>query len=132
MIVYVYATNPIDFWCGWQLVSEACKIPPHIRDLLDPQANLDDDHQNDSQDYISIFDVAKFFEAAKWTARKIGWEGDVAWGPYISMLPHNESDCLFMLAWKQSNNGTTFIASPFDLPWLKGCDLLVYKTDGAP
>ena len=127
MIVYVYETNPIDFWAGWQLVHEICKIPPHISDLLNPDANLDDDCGFHSPDYISAIDVAAFFTAAKWTARKIGWEGDISWGPYISMLPQNESDCLFMLAWKQANNGTTFIASPFELPWLKGCTMMIYK-----
>jgi hypothetical protein len=28
----------------------------------------------------------------------------------------------FIIAWKQDNNGQTYVAAPFRLPWLKACD----------
>jgi hypothetical protein len=43
-------------------------------------------------------------------------------GPWFCPLPpqHDDFECEFLLAWKQDNNGQTFIASPYPLPWLDG------------
>jgi hypothetical protein len=40
-------------------------------------------------------------------------------GPFFSALPDGmSSSCDYVVAWKQHNNGTTFLVSPWELPWL--------------
>lgn len=57
-------------------------------------------------------------------AKKVGWEGDIREGPYIAGLPTHETadDGHIMIAWKQDNNGDTFVVSPYKLPWLEHGD----------
>lgn len=102
----VYRLAPIDFWVGWN-------------------------HKNDLFREITTEELAyEFRDIEEWNwlwavasalARRIGWEGDIREGPYVSMLPNAGCDpeCSVLIAWKQDNNGTTFIASPYRLPWLE-------------
>lgn len=47
------------------------------------------------------------------------WEGDVTEGPFIFSLPDPHRSIMEIgFVWKQENNGTTFVLSPFQLPWL--------------
>ncbi len=57
-------------------------------------------------------------------ARKVGWEGDIREGPFIAGLPTDKGgeDGKVMIAWKQDNNGDTFIVSPIRLKWLETGD----------
>lgn len=52
-------------------------------------------------------------------ARKHYWEGDFKPGytPRVFWLP-NEVEFAYAFVWKQENNGTTYVVSPFELPWL--------------
>jgi len=67
------------------------------------------------------------FVMARWqlaqaAAKEVDWEGDIRKGeqPYVSPLPHHDDTiCEFLIAWKQDNNGSTFVASPYPLPWLE-------------
>lgn len=108
-MMFVYCLNPIDLWTGW--LSEA----EYKQQLL---SNMDHDLHAvaDAWDeYISF--KSKAFELAK----QIGWEGDIRHGetPDIAGLPSaGDGDGKVMLGWKQDNNGTTFVASPYPLPWL--------------
>ena len=48
------------------------------------------------------------------------WEGDIADGIYVFAIPTCEyPEMMRGYIWKQSNNGSTFVASPVELPWLK-------------
>ena len=107
--MYVYCLNPIDYWNGWHLAS----------DIVCMDMNVDwvcEGTRIDPEIFFTKLRVAKV------GARKLGWEGDISCGPYISALPVDDpgSPCPIMIAWKQSNNGTTFVASPYELPWLNG------------
>jgi hypothetical protein len=66
-------------------------------------------------------EVVSRFQHATRLATRIGWEGDFRNGPFISAMPaeHGNGYSEFLIAWKQDNNGTTFIASPFPLLWLE-------------
>jgi hypothetical protein len=59
--------------------------------------------------------------AARSIARRVHWEGDIrsGSGPFICPIPDGDSTGEYLIAWKQNNNGTTFIASPFRLSWLE-------------
>ena len=119
-MIYVYATSPKDYWAGWQKPESAFEPDPPAK-VAQPEDEFEDDELFEDKRYISEFN-------AKWQwvqeiAVGVGWEGDIVAGPFISMLP----DCdycpsRFVIAWKQSNNGMTFYASPMPLPWLEeGC-----------
>lgn len=100
-MVYIYALAPIDFWSGCLSEAQYLAImerddPKHIADVYMP-----------------------FRERALAAATRAGWEGDMRQGPFISALPTdagNHPDVV--LAWKQQNNGSTFVACVHQLPWL--------------
>ena len=99
--MHVYHMSPIDHWAGWQ----------HPADVFAPVEESHDRH--------TIPQWEDAWDQARELARQIGWEGDVAIGPRVSMLPADDfKPAPFIIAWKQSNNGSTFVASPFPLPWL--------------
>lgn len=96
---YVYATGPIDFWQGWNKPD-------------DKYADIGRVH----------FILERFSEVAV-LAHDKGWEGDIREGPYWIPVPFDDSGrCDVILAWKQDNNNTTFVASPVRLPWLSSRD----------
>ncbi len=54
--------------------------------------------------------------------RKFGaWEGDMNRGVLVFALPCDSGRLEMEIGfiWKQSNNGTTFIISPRELPWIE-------------
>jgi hypothetical protein len=60
----------------------------------------------------------------------LGWEGDIRGGfgdsdggPWFAPLPISNGDIAYAVAWKQDNNGETFVASSISLPWLEHATL---------
>lgn len=52
------------------------------------------------------------------------WEGDVSCVGVFG-IPNPENACTeWGIVWKQGNNGTSYICSPVDLPWMDKDDLL--------
>jgi hypothetical protein len=98
----VYCITPIDDWRGW----------------LKPEKLF-----TDSPRVETLYTKKRWEESwilAQKLALEIGWEGDIreGCGPFVSVLPQPDVDN-FLIAWKQDNNGTTFVASPYRLPWLE-------------
>ena len=61
------------------------------------------------------FILSRFFEGLS-LAKEVGWEGDFREPPCVFSIP---SDQFYLgFAFKQDNNGSTFILSPVELPWL--------------
>jgi hypothetical protein len=101
--MYVYSLPPLDDWQGWMKAKGAKTNPYTGTDDL-PEANIE--HET-------------FLRNALAAARQAGWEGDFREGPFISVLPDPNNMCSAVyVGWKQDNNGTTFIVSPFPLPHL--------------
>lgn len=100
--LYVYCLPPIDYWIGWQDVESW---------LL----------REDVEGSYEIPEYTKMFEAGKRLAKEIGWAGDICEGPFITGLPPHwgEHTSDFIIGWKDDDNGTTYIVSPRELPWLK-------------
>lgn len=46
------------------------------------------------------------------------WEGDDN-GPRFSVIPTGDDEAALVIAWKQINNGTTFVVSEHPMPWLR-------------
>jgi hypothetical protein len=92
--MYIYAMSPIDAWTYWH--------------KIEPGADAE---------------VDKFLEEARrLAAEHAGYDGKDRDGPFVAALPPRDgydgwSD--FMVGWKQDNNGSTYIASPHPLEWLK-------------
>lgn len=111
--MFAYSLAPIDFWTGWlteeqyllQLAEEAIRSENYTATLEQIAAR----YQRQK---------ARAFALAK----EIGWEGDIrqGCGPFIAGLPADEpgADSQIMIAWKQHNNGETFVVSPQPLPAL--------------
>lgn len=108
MKLYAYGRDPIDFWPGWM-------TEPHFK------ASLSDRYHMDSDVLEAISRYEAFKTSAMELAKKAGWEGDIREGPYIAGLPTHDTadDRHIMIAWKQDNNGHTFIVSPYPLRWLE-------------
>ena len=112
----VYRLDPIDNgWMPWDALIARAPKPKTSPDYWD-------------QDWFDLSPdasvVRSTFARAQHLAKRLGWEGDIREGPYFAPLPENDTHpSAFLLAWKQDNNGATFVASPFNLPWLdKSCD----------
>ncbi len=95
---YVYVVGPIDYWPAWISID----TPP-----------------------VEDYPVGKYAEArhallehAKRRFHEAGWEGDIRMGPFFAGLPTSDITGVVMVGLKQDNNGTTFIWSPYALPWL--------------
>lgn len=96
--LYTYAIGPIDFWEGWSSVDEMMSAPYHDVAHWGPDT------------------VRERFWAAQEAARQAGWEGDGK--ARVTVIPMQDVVCEIVIAIKQSNNGTTFIVSPVEMPWL--------------
>jgi len=112
--ICLYEVGTIDFWQGW-LDEEAYKQQLH--DMSDDDRSLE---------AFMVFRGRAFDGALR-----IGWEGDIREGPFVGALPIYESGRLspVLMAWKQDNNGTTFAASPFPLPWLGVAAMRAWQRD---
>lgn len=91
---YFYHTYyPIDWWEGWT----------HWNTLA---ADILNDGNEALKDIKAVF-------------IELGWEGDVREGPYVVVIPTDDSyDPKYIVALKQDNNGETFLASPIPLEHL--------------
>lgn len=104
--MYVYETNPIDAWDAFVPLEEILGRAPSVTTY--GRGDL----------------VRQLMFACKAVATLAAWEGDVREGPYVIPIPGGEWGAFepeLAFAWKQGNNGTTFIVSPVELPWLNSC-----------
>lgn len=97
--LHVYCPDMIDWWPGW--------FSPH--DML----NQDESTQCE-------FTVALL--KARDAALEAGMEPELR-EVHVSALPHADGDSNgrhhWLFAFKQDNNGTVYIVSPFALPWME-------------
>lgn len=105
---FAYAMLPMDF--GWERFVG-------IDAYRNGQAG---DAKLGEPDFAVIEGFERFVEAAYQAAREVRWEGDFRTPPHVGFLPNAEGgEPIPFLVWKQDNNGTTFVVSPVELPYLK-------------
>lgn len=63
-------------------------------------------------------ELGKIFEQLLKACMDKGWGGDDSEVARVMWLP-NEVQFMPVFAWKEGNNGTTYIASPVKLEWLE-------------
>lgn len=66
----------------------------------------------------SIDDFLRAWESAKEAASAEGWEGDFRHQPVVFWVPMSTT-FEYGFAFKQDNNGDTFVLSPVAMPWLE-------------
>jgi len=94
--VHLWTTGPIDYWSG---MVDLRKF--QVRDFA---MEFEDADEFEAE-------VNAFFEKAKKLAFKAGWEGDMSQGPFLGAIPNADGVPQLIIGWKQSNNGSCFIAS---------------------
>lgn len=102
--------SPIDF--RWEYLPTVEEVASKFA-YADAEAAVHGDA--DGGDELTSFLAA--FEAAKKLASAGYWEGDYRNPPVVFFLP-TELEFQYAFAWKQDNNGSTFVVSPVALPWL--------------
>ena len=115
--MFVYSLSPIDEWRGWQ------KPEDLFRPAIDTSPEASPTGKDDPLGAFEPHRWARAWTSARAAARKLQWKGDIrpGGGPYVTILPAAEPGGLplFVIAWKQQDNGTTFVASPVRLSWLE-------------
>jgi len=99
----LYCLSPIDWWDGWTSEFD------YLRGLLT------DEYASNNRDQVATY--VSLRAQAERLALEAGWEGDVRGEVFVAALPPNDGGCScpLMIAWKQDNNGTTFVYSPWRL-----------------
>lgn len=134
---FVYMIEPIDDWTGW-MDKAALLSSVFFEDFVEPPPALTISERikhdiERGRGVLSVFEQRAFS-----MARTAGWEGDIRQGPYFSALPPASHDnhcyAAIMMAFKQDNNGQTFIATPYALPWIEhdALNIAVYNFNPAP
>jgi hypothetical protein len=103
--MYVYeAEFPIDYFVGMTRLDDYIRLSYKNKD------------EYDYLDYLGLQKMLiKSFMAVKCSVA--GWEGDIRGNDiFISAIPSLDNTTLKLLAFKQDNNGTSFIVSDFPLP----------------
>ena len=106
--MFVYSIMPIDF--GWEHCPTISEFAGQIAKLA--VDNLPYGSEDDFNNFV------KDFTTAKQLALEEGWEGDFRGEAHVFQIPV-EGSFTYGFAWKQDNNGSTFVISPVELPHLK-------------
>lgn len=111
---FAYAVSPIDFgWGNLKTVEETA------RELGSTDAYVKVMGADTLLEEGPTFeDFLRAWESAKEAAYAEGWEGDFRHKPVVFWVP-TSTTFEFGFAFKQDNNGTTFVISPVPMPWLK-------------
>lgn len=114
MTWHAYHISPIDH--GWQFLQSVGDIAAELasneaREIArSGHALMIDDPT--SAEFLNDWQEAKDAAYAQ------GWEGDFRQGPVVFWLP-TETGFTYAFAFKQDNNGSSFIVSPYRLPWME-------------
>ena len=114
MTMIAYHLGPID--SNWEYlqtveavaVDLATKEAQYAVGKNDPQFGPD----------LPLTDFIRDWELAQEMARQAGWEGDFREPPRVFWVPC-ETAFVYGFAFKQDNNGTTYVMSPVEMPHLK-------------
>lgn len=115
MTWFAYAFSPIDF--GWERLDSVADTARAIGgDEAFAKAKGGDMLMEEGP---TIDEFLRNWESAKQAAYDEGWEGDCRQGPVVFWVPMSTT-FEYGFAFKQDNNGVTFVISPVPMPWLDG------------
>jgi hypothetical protein len=99
---HIYELPPIDFL--WEMLPTTKEV---LKKFIDYEG------------FSKLSEFIKAYHNALDMARKVGWEGDFrSYTPRIFWLP-DDTEFSYAFVWKQDNNGTTYVVSPYRLIWLE-------------
>ena len=122
-----YCMAPIDFWFPLPTVADYvahCQQKQPGNHISKPEMDCDPSEWQEvweiprGGEVLELLDMA--LEAAQERKLLRYWEGDFREGPYCLFLPDPDSSAISLAAfiWKQENNGSTFVVSRVELPYL--------------
>lgn len=112
---FLYECPPLDDFEALKPFSaylKAIRPPEEEKEERDEETKL---LLNDRADFRMREAIQLLIEASYIAAKNSYWEGDINDGPFIVELPEQK----ILIIFKQLNNGTTFLLSPVELPYLK-------------
>ena len=111
---FLYQLPPIDFWTGWKDMKEFLRVEDNILWHVEDPDDFDKIVVRNILDSLSVLLEALEF------GNSVGADTEVKEKHFFfSGLPaDNMGYSEVMCAWKAANNGTTYVVSPFRLPWL--------------
>ena len=111
--MYAYHIAPIDF--GWENLPTVADV---ARKLGAETAAATAMKQRNAEPILEVSEFLLAWQAARDRAYTVGWEGDFRGDPVVFWLPVDDG-FRFGFAFKQENNGSTFVISPVPMPWLE-------------
>jgi hypothetical protein len=112
--VIVYSCTPIDH--HWEFLKTVKETAAELG-AMEAELRFESGRRELYLD-ISVEVFLNAWEEAKELAGQNGWEGDFRGEPRVLWLPM-ETGFDYGFAFKQDNNGTTFIVTPVRLPWVE-------------
>lgn len=106
---HTYEIAPIDF--GWENLKTVQETAAALLEKSESSTCKNDIDSSELQAFL------RSWETAKDAASKSGWEGDFRDQPVVIWIPA-ETEFSYGFVFKQENNGTTYIISPVEMPWL--------------
>jgi hypothetical protein len=111
--MHTYHIAPIDF--GWENLKSVSQTASELGSV---KAKLAAAGFSNPDPFVDVDDFLTDWRAAQDLASGLGWEGDFKNDPVVFWVPA-EDRFIYGFAFKQDNNGSTFVVSPVPLPWLK-------------
>ena len=117
--MYLYEMEPIDIWTGWVKFEDVLQDPYRYH-----YTSFSSRHPNSTDQDVAAKQLIQLVDGVKkQLSEYTEWEGDGE--VYLTSMPY-ELEARLVFAIKQNNNGTTYIAAPFEYIHLK--DFLVKIT----
>lgn len=111
---YVYDLSPVDF--GWEKLKT---VEETAKELGAAEAMMRARGENPAMlDDPLLDDFLNNWDSAQGAAQEKGWEGDFRHAPVVFWIPFGGA-FQYGFAFKQDNNGVTFIVSPKPMHWLE-------------
>ncbi len=116
-LLYTYEMSPIDWWVGWNKLYRD-KDGTALIQWAQLGGMWDDIITGEEEAEPAQLDFGRRANDAEYAVRAVtSWEGDGSWR--WAPLPYPDANnSVWMFAVKQSNNGTTYLASPVPLSYL--------------
>ena len=116
MLWHFYVLNPIDF--DWEFM-------PTVREFKQILVRQDIEGDWSANPVAIDFHFEARREKIMECAKKLYWDGSLRGDVHVFTLPFHEQ-FKFGFVWMQDTGGTTFVASPVDMPWLLPPTILAY------
>jgi hypothetical protein len=118
MLIHTYSIDAIDRWTGLQHAADYLHQAVHDVGLFKKESGIHE-IQTATRSYQHILEeFSTLLTAAQKAATALGWEGDTSAGPFVLFTPSEPAARLTGIAWKQNNNGQTFVMSLHPIPSL--------------